>query len=163
MSAHRKQCESAVGSHTPEVLSNKCFLLLLIQNLQVNSCSQTFPSHLGPVLILQSEHHLSNLPSESNRCIHSTGVGEGFLCPHSLPLKWFGAAWCIEPLLIHLWPTDQKYSWKWQPRLASIVYSLLTQDRSMATDSNMTSRQNTFSSINDWAARLRIVNKGTDM
>lgn len=33
----------------------------------------------------------------------------------------------------------------------------------MATDSNMTSRQNAFSSINDWAATLRIVNKGSDI
>lgn len=92
-------------------------------------------------------------------------VGVSFLCQLcSLTwLRWRGTTLDIEPALIHLWPADQKYSWKWQRRLTLIVYSLLMQERSMmTTDSNMTLRQSRCSSIKDQAATQRLVNKGSD-
>lgn len=129
-------------------------------------------SHQEDLLMCSSCDSLV-LSSESNwRCITTDSgsgsahmVGVRFLCPHcSLTwLWWWGTTLDIEPALIHLWPADQKYSWKWQRRLTLIVYSLLMQERSMmTTDSNMTLRQSRCSSIKDQAATQRLVNKGSD-
>lgn len=92
--------------------------------------------HTGLMLIEMSMQHFSNLSSEGDwKCIHcrikenlSTWWVQVF-CAHILHRK--RTALCIEPLLIHLWPTDQKYSWKWQLQLALTVYSLLMQQPSM--------------------------------
>ena len=46
------------------------------------------------------------------------------------PLCHLAAARLIEPLLIHLWPTDQKYSWIRRLRLAPIASSLSMQELS---------------------------------